>query len=75
VWLGSGKAMVRVVGDWPVDFWDLWGQNTVGVVVVGRIDFVAEVMVGDGWECGIVVEVVVADAEGFGCVAGVVDWR
>jgi hypothetical protein len=45
-----------------------------GVVVVGRIDFVAEVMVGDGWECGIVVEVVVAGAKGFGCVARVVDW-
>jgi hypothetical protein len=26
-------------------------------MVVGRIDFVAKVMVGDGWECYIMVEV------------------
>jgi hypothetical protein len=34
-----------------------------------------EVMVDDGYECGIVVEVVVADAEGFGCAVKVEGWR
>jgi hypothetical protein len=38
------------------------------VVVAGRNDFVAEMMVDEGCECGIVVEVGVADAEGFCCV-------
>jgi hypothetical protein len=45
------------------------------VVVVGRIDFLVEVMVGDGWECGILVEVVVAGTEGCGCVAEVEGWH
>jgi hypothetical protein len=38
--------------------------------VVGRIDFVAEVMVGGGWECYIMVEVVMANNEGCGCGGG-----
>jgi hypothetical protein len=45
------------------------------VVVSRRIDFVAVVMVNGGWECGIVVQVVVvADDKGCGCVAEVVGW-
>jgi hypothetical protein len=32
--------MVRVVGGWLADFWDLWCQDAAGVVVGGRIDFV-----------------------------------
>jgi hypothetical protein len=37
---------------------------------------VAEVMVDDGWECGIVAEVVVvADNDGCGCVAEVEGWH
>jgi hypothetical protein len=43
-------------------------------MVVGRIDFVAEVMVGVGWECDIVVEVVAADNERCACVAEVEGW-
>jgi hypothetical protein len=63
--------MVQVVGGWRMDFWDPWCQDAMGVAVAGRIDFVAEVMVDDGWECGIVVEVVVVvgDDEGYDCVA------
>jgi hypothetical protein len=45
------------------------------VVVVGRIDFVADVMVGGGWECDIVAEIVAVDDEGCGCVAEVEGWR
>jgi hypothetical protein len=37
-------AMVRVVGDWLANFWSQWCRDAAGVVV-GRIDFVAEVMV------------------------------
>jgi hypothetical protein len=43
-------------------------------MVVGRIDFVVEVMVGGGWECDIVVEVVAADNEGCACVVEVEGW-
>jgi hypothetical protein len=43
-------------------------------MVVGRIDFAAEVMVGGGWECDIVVEVVAADNEGCACVVEVEGW-
>jgi hypothetical protein len=45
------------------------------VVVAGRIDFVAKLMVGGGWEYHIVAEVVAADDEGCGCVAEVEGWR
>jgi hypothetical protein len=43
-------------------------------MVVGRNDFMAEVMVDGGWDCYIVAEVVVADNEGCGCVAKVEGW-
>jgi hypothetical protein len=44
------------------------------VVVAERIDFVVEVIVDNGWECGTVAEVVVANDEGCGCVAEVEGW-
>jgi hypothetical protein len=74
VWLGNERVMVRVVGGWPAGFWGLWCQDATRVVVAGRIDFVMEGMVDDGWECGIVAEVVAADDEGCGCVAEVEGW-
>jgi hypothetical protein len=40
--------MVRVVGGWTTDFWDLWCQDAAGVVVAERIDFVVEVIVDNG---------------------------
>jgi hypothetical protein len=57
-----------------VGLWGPWCQDSAGVVAVGRIDFVPEVMVDSGWEIGIVAEVVVADDEGFDCVAEVEGW-
>jgi hypothetical protein len=33
VWLDNGMAMVRVVGGWPMDFWDPWCRDAIGVVV------------------------------------------
>jgi hypothetical protein len=46
---------------------DPWCQDVAGVVVAGIIDFVAEVMVDGGWQCNIMVEVLVAaDDEGCG---------
>jgi hypothetical protein len=66
--------MVRVVGGWPAEIWGPWCRGAVGTVC-GRIDFAVEVMVGCGWECYIVAEVVPADSEGCGCVVEVQDWR
>jgi hypothetical protein len=42
---------VRVVGDWLMDFWGSWCRGAAGMVV-GRIDFLVEVMVGGGWWLG-----------------------
>jgi hypothetical protein len=58
-----------------MDFWSSWCRDAARVVVAGRIDFVAKLMVGGGWEYHIVAEVVAADDEGCGCVAEVEGWR
>jgi hypothetical protein len=55
VLLYNARAMARVVGVWPAGFWYLWFRLAVGVVVVGRNDYVVEV-------------VGVLDDEGFGYV-------
>jgi hypothetical protein len=44
-------------------------------MVVGKIDFVAEVMLDGGWEDYIAAEVVAANNEGCGCVPKAEGWR
>jgi hypothetical protein len=47
---------VLAIGGWLVDIWGPWCQDA-RVVVAGRIDFVAEVMLDGGGECDIMVAV------------------
>jgi hypothetical protein len=59
------------------------GQRTFGVRGVEmrrrwwwlEVDFVVEVMVGGGWECDTMAEVVAANDEGCGCVVEVEGWH
>jgi hypothetical protein len=52
MWLGSLWAMARVANGWRVDSWGLWCRVAAGVVeVVGRISYVAEVVVDDTGCC------------------------
>jgi hypothetical protein len=74
VWLINGMAMVRVVGGWLTDFCDPWCRDATGMVV-GKIDFVAEVMLDGGWEDYIAAEVVAANNEGCGCVPKAEGWH
>jgi hypothetical protein len=62
-WLGNAGVMVRVVGDWLVDFWGLWCRIAVEVGCVG---YLMVMVVGDGGcyslarvvgECGSLAEV------------------
>jgi hypothetical protein len=62
-WLGNAGVMVRVVGDWLVDFLGLWCQIAMEV---GCIGYAVVMVVGDGGccsltgvvgECGSLVEV------------------
>jgi hypothetical protein len=49
MWLGSLWAMARVANGWRVDSWGLWCRVAAGVV--GRISYVAEVVVDDTGCC------------------------
>jgi hypothetical protein len=62
--LCNAKAMVRVADVRPMGFWGLWCRLAVGVVV-GRNDYVVEVVGGFG--CAVEAVGVVVD-EGFGYV-------
>jgi hypothetical protein len=75
VLLYNARAMVQVVSVRPTGFWGLWCRPTMGLVAVGRNDYVVQV-VDVGFGCAVVMAVevvgVVDEAFGYAMVMAVV---